>query len=249
MKRVFVTAGMLLVSACAYAGQEMPPVPAAPAGARPATMDAQTLPEVVPPPASLPSVHYVCSDGTSVDAVERPAAGVLNITRLGETFALFRAVGEDPPRFIARDGTVYVTGQEAVITKPKFQPVRCQQAPAQPTAGIVHGTVTKFDRMALPAGTKVKILLVDVSRADAPAVEIASKEIVTAGNQVPFDFLMNYDPNRIDAAGRARYALQARITDGSGRLIYISDTHIPMFADGPVPQQDVEIRVVPAASR
>lgn len=247
MKRALFIAGVLLTAGCASA-QGTPPTTPPPAGAKPATVDTDMLPQVVPPPANLPAVEYICTDGTLVEAVERPAAGVLSITRLGETFALFRAVGEDPPRYIARDGTVYVSGQEVVITKPKFAPVRCQQAPSQPTAGIIRGTVTKLDRSALPAGVKVKIQLVDVSRADAPAVELGGSELTTAGNQVPLNFLLNYDPNRIDSSGRARYAIQARLTDPSNRLIYISDTHIPVLDKGPA-QQDVEIRVVQASPR
>lgn len=84
----------------------------------------------------------------------------------------------------------------------------------------VTGTVTYLERVALPPTAVVKIQLVDVSRADAPAVILVEQIIPTGGEQVPFFFEIPFDPSKIKA--NHTYAVQARIED-DGRLRFISD--------------------------
>ena len=95
-----------------------------------------------------------------------------------------------------------------------------------PTAAKVTGTVTYRERIALPPTAVVTVRLVDVSRADAPAIVLGEQRIESAGRQVPFSFAIPYDPARIDA--RMSYAVQARIEDG-GRLLIVSDRHYPVI--------------------
>lgn len=84
--------------------------------------------------------------------------------------------------------------------------------------GVVSGTVTYLQRSALPPQAVVEVQLVDVSRADAPAIVIDSVTFETGGRQVPFPFELTYDPAQIDE--RFTYAVQARITvDGQLRFI------------------------------
>lgn len=78
----------------------------------------------------------------------------------------------------------------------------------------------------------------DVSRMDVAAPVIAEIEIATEGRQVPLAFALNYNAARIDPRGR--YAVSARITEGGGRLIWITDTHV----DLPPPGQPIELAVV-----
>lgn len=213
--------------------------------AQPATTGAP-LPRAVPVPAEIPMRKFICSDGANAELVEQPAAGVLRVTRLGESFALFQTVGANPPRYVAREGTLILPGDRAILIRPHHKPVRCDREPDAPIVGTLWGSIDKRDRSALPAGSKAKVLLVDVARADAPAVEIGSTEILTAGNQTPLQFFLRYDPNRIvPAAGR--YALQARISDPKGRLLYVTDTHVPLFAEG-LAQAALEVTVVPVKS-
>lgn len=73
----------------------------------------------------------------------------------------------------------------------------------------VSGTVSYFQRIALPPDAVVEVKLLDLSRADAAAVTIAEQTIRAAGRQVPIDFSLQYDPGRIDP--RRRYSVQARI--------------------------------------
>ena len=71
--------------------------------------------------------------------------------------------------------------------------------------------------------------LVDVSRADAPAVVVGEQLIEAGGRQVPFAFKIPYDPARIDQ--RYTYAVQARIEDG-GQLLFINDQHYAVITRG-----------------
>jgi len=52
-------------------------------------------------------------------------------------------------------------------------------------SGILTGTVTYRQRVALPVGSMITIEIQDVSRADASAVIIASQTMTTTGENVP----------------------------------------------------------------
>ena len=86
----------------------------------------------------------------------------------------------------------------------------------------VIGTVTYRERIALPPTAVITVKLVDVSRADAPAIVLGEQVIAASGRQVPFAFVIGYDPGLIEASHT--YALQARIEDG-GKLLFINDEH------------------------
>jgi putative lipoprotein len=86
--------------------------------------------------------------------------------------------------------------------------------------GDVSGTVTYREQMALPSGAVIKVQLADVSRADAPAIVISTREFAPV-NQVPIPFTLTYDPRQIIAGHR--YVVQARIeVDGTLRFINTS---------------------------
>ncbi len=93
----------------------------------------------------------------------------------------------------------------------------------------VTGTVTYRERVALPPGAVIKVQLVDVSRADAPAIVLGDQLIEAAGRQVPFEFAVPYDPARIDE--RMSYAVQVRIEAGE-RLLFINDQHHAVLTRG-----------------
>ncbi len=101
----------------------------------------------------------------------------------------------------------------------------CATSKAVPEAGggaspRVTGTVAYRERIALPPSAVIKVQLVDVSRADAPAMVLGEQVIHAGGKQVPFDFSIAYDAAQIEA--NHSYAVQARIEDG-GRLLFIND--------------------------
>ena len=109
----------------------------------------------------------------------------------------------------------------------------CSTPGVVPTGGgagaAVSGTVAYRERIALPPTAVIKVQLVDVSRADAPAVVVGEQLIEAGGRQVPFAFKIPYDPARIDQ--RYTYAVQARIEDG-GQLLFINDQHYAVITRG-----------------
>ena len=113
------------------------------------------------------------------------------------------------------------------------------------SAETLRGTVTYRERMALPPGAEVEVKLLDVSRADAPAIVLAETTL-QPGHAAPFPFSLDYDAAAI-AQGHS-YALQARITAG-GRLLFITTTRHPAF-ENPAGQAEIVVERVttPAAT-
>jgi putative lipoprotein len=109
----------------------------------------------------------------------------------------------------------------------------------------VIGTVTYRERIALPEDAVVTVQIQDVSRMDAPARVISEHVIHTSGGQVPIGYSVPYDPGAIDDGHS--YSMSARIEDGEAKLLFISDTVVPVITRGS-PTQDVEIVVVPVGS-
>ncbi len=98
--------------------------------------------------------------------------------------------------------------------------------PAPPPTATVSGTATYRERMALPPGAVFEARLEDVSRADAPAVLIASARTESPGAP-PFRFAIPYDPARI--APTHSYAIRASVMLGEEPL-FVSVTHVPLPA-------------------
>jgi uncharacterized lipoprotein YbaY len=216
--------------------------------AAPPQPPAEAAPAVPPPPpadvALLPmrnAMEFICGDGQLVVLERDEAAGLMRAIRDGETFTLFEQVGYKPPRFVSGSDSVDLDGDVAKLRRGKAARQTCQRIPVEPAAGVVWGTLTKLDRMALPAGTRVKILVVDGARMDAPAVELGSSSLTTTGNQVPLHFLIRYEPGR--TAAPARPLLQARIEDAKGQLLYITDTANPVPNEG-APPSPIELKLV-----
>lgn len=122
----------------------------------------------------------------------------------------------------------------------------CSAASVVPDAGAsvvgqITGTVTYRERIALPPTAVIKVQLVDVSRADAPAVVLGEQRIEAAGKQVPFSFVIAYDPAGIDE--RMSYAVQARIETG-GRLLFINDHRYAVITRGAPKHVDLVLKAV-----
>lgn len=100
----------------------------------------------------------------------------------------------------------------------------------------IAGNVTWRERMALPPMAQIDVMLIDVSRADAPAPRLAAQKIFGPATS-PVPFLLDYDPALI--LDRHSYALRATIRF-EGHLAYTSTRQIPAFPATPGP---VEIPV------
>ena len=108
-------------------------------------------------------------------------------------------------------------------------------APASKDAGekeaapsVIEGTAAYRERIAMPPGAEFEAVLQDVSRADAPAMEIARATIPDAPNP-PIRFTIPFDPAKIDASHS--YSVRAVIR-ADGQLLFGSDTAYPVLTRG-----------------
>ena len=92
--------------------------------------------------------------------------------------------------------------------------------PSDRAVAKVTGTLRYRERIALTPDAVVEVKLIDVSRADAPAITV-EEHIIENPGQVPIAFEIEYDPAEIDT--RFTYAIQVRIMEGDD-LAFINDT-------------------------
>ena len=111
-----------------------------------------------------------------------------------------------------------------------------------PDEAVITGVVIYRQRIALPDDAVVQVQLRDVSRMDVASQLVGEEVIQTNGRQVPIPYSIAFDPGEIDE--RHTYSMSARIEDGAGKLLFISDTVTPVITHGS-PTKDVEIVVVP----
>lgn len=89
----------------------------------------------------------------------------------------------------------------------------------------LSGTLAYRERIALPPGAEAIVQLLDVSRADAPAVVVAEQRFAIE-RQVPIPYRLAYDPATIEA--RNAYSVSARIVIGE-RTLFASDRITPVI--------------------
>lgn len=102
----------------------------------------------------------------------------------------------------------------------------------------VTGTVAYLARMAMPPNAVLEVSLVDVSRADASAVVLASQSTIFGDRQVPIPFELVYSPDQIDP--RLSYAVQARILV-DGQLQFINTSQFAVITRGNPTYVDVRV--------
>lgn len=105
----------------------------------------------------------------------------------------------------------------------------------------VTGTVTYRERIALPPNAVIKVQLVDVSRADAPAIVLGEQVFQASGRQPPFAFQISYDSAKVVA--NYSYAVQARI-EVDGKLRFVSDQHYAVITRGAPTHVDMVLKSV-----
>jgi putative lipoprotein len=116
-----------------------------------------------------------------------------------------------------------------------------EHAAAEPVTGAqaIEGSASYRERMALPPGSEFEAVLQDVSRADAPAMEIARATIQDAPNP-PIRFTIAYDPAKIDASHA--YAVRAVIR-AEGKLLFTSDTSHAVLTRGAGHSVDILLKL------
>ena len=97
--------------------------------------------------------------------------------------------------------------------------------------GLIVGTVTYRERVALPLNAIVEIRLERLAEAGAAARVLATQSIATEGRQVPISFELRYRADRLDR--QERYGLRAEIRAANGRLLFESPAPEPVFEHGP----------------
>ena len=109
----------------------------------------------------------------------------------------------------------------------------CAKSAAQPTtpdtqaSGVIRGTATYRERMALPPGAVFEASLEDVSRVDTADVIGRTREESPPNPPIPFE--ISFDPTRIQP--KNTYVVRARIIVG-GSLVLTTDTSHPVLTRG-----------------
>ena len=114
-------------------------------------------------------------------------------------------------------------------------------APGAQPGGIITGTVTYLERIALPEDAQIEVILVDTSAPDVTTQLIGQQLIAANGKQAPVAFKIEYPVEEFDPAHV--YTLQARITLGNQPL-FDTPQPIPVLTAGN-PVTGVEIIVQP----
>jgi putative lipoprotein len=107
--------------------------------------------------------------------------------------------------------------------------------------GILAGTVTYRERMALPSDATIEVRLEDVSRADAPATVLAEQRVAAEGRQVPIPFELRYPADRIEA--NRSYGVRAQIHASGGELMFTTTLHHAVLQGGAAPAGSIEVVV------
>jgi len=103
----------------------------------------------------------------------------------------------------------------------------CLTTKAEPTA-TVRGEAMYRERLAVPPGAQLEVLLLDVSRADAPSQTIGGVTLSDIG-QPPYPFEIAYRPDQIVSSHQ--YVVRARLTH-EGRLLFTTDRAYPVITAG-----------------
>lgn len=110
-------------------------------------------------------------------------------------------------------------------------------------AQAISVTATYRERIMPPPDARLVAVLQDVSRADAPAIEVARTEIANAGAP-PYRFEIEYDPDAIDPTHR--YAVRSTLWAGD-HMMFTTDTHVPVLTYGaPDRAEVIMVRVTDA---
>ena len=105
---------------------------------------------------------------------------------------------------------------------------------------VISGEVLYRERMMLPPGATVHVVLEDQSRMDVAATPITDYTLTAEGGP-PYPFRLVYAPDAVDP--RLRYGVRAKI-EHEGTLLFTSTEHIDPFARDPeTPLQIVVTRV------
>ncbi len=108
------------------------------------------------------------------------------------------------------------------------------------TMETVTGTLAYRERIALPDNAVVTVTLNDISKMDVAAETIAEQTFTTDGKQVPFDFELSYDANKIQKGHT--YSVRATIKVDN-KLRFTTDKAYWVITDSDN-TKDVNLRLI-----
>ena len=94
--------------------------------------------------------------------------------------------------------------------------------------GTVKGQAFYRERIAVPHGSQLELVLEDISRADAPA-DVIGKTVMSDIGQPPYPFEIQYRSEQINPSHR--YNIRARLSH-EGQLLFITDQVYPVITGG-----------------
>lgn len=106
-----------------------------------------------------------------------------------------------------------------------------------PRTETIAGTVSYRERIAMTPSNILTVRLLDVSRADAPANEVATLSQPAANP--PMAFELPYQTTDIDESHR--YTVEAIISDGAGKNLFRNDTSYPVLTAGNPDAVNIEV--------
>lgn len=120
--------------------------------------------------------------------------------------------------------------------------IACAQGrPMQPPAGVVTGTITYRERIALPPDAVADIWIADVSPGMIVAqVLLADTTVRAEGRQVPLPFELRFDPARAEATHT--YALKVVIKSADGQELFTSGDSTFVITQGKPSRVDLVLQ-------
>lgn len=113
--------------------------------------------------------------------------------------------------------------------------------PVAAPSGVVKGTVTYRERIALPPDAVVDLWIVDASPGIVIAAIFGEVSVPTEGRQVPIPFELRYDPTRV--VPDHDYQIKAVIRAG-GRTLFETQEKHPVITKGA--PSELELMMLPA---
>jgi putative lipoprotein len=176
-----------------------------------------------------PSFGRWSYDGETVTMVEEGISYRVEILALSERELKLRSHnpgGAVDTRFVPADEPLTATSSPT--------------APAPIAEGVVRGTVSYRERMALPADAELDVWITDTTPGlPIAAVVTAEATVRPEGRQVPIPFELRYDPARIDPTHM--YGLEAVLKAG-GETLFETPDAIAVITKGSPSQVEVWLR-------
>jgi putative lipoprotein len=127
------------------------------------------------------------------------------------------------------------------LSLPLFVGGRLVGAEPPPAPGMITGTVSYLQRIALAPEAIISVSLRDNTLADAPSKLLVEQRFSAAGRQVPIPFRLPYDPASIDPTHR--YTLRAVITLHR-KLLFTTSAAYPILTGSAPRTADLVLKAV-----